>query len=80
MKFIISLLEPMRRRSYSDFYLSSFRANSKWEMIDLPFNSFKHRLSNNFNLEGKKIQTFSIVAYGYDFISDVSVSTITLYY
>ena len=67
-------------RSYSDFYLASFEANSNWEIIDLPFNKFKHRLSNNSTLEDKNIRTFGIVAYGRDFISDVSVSKIIFYY
>lgn len=66
--------------SYSDFYLASFEAKSNWEMIDLPFNKFKHRLENNSTLEGKNIRTFGIVAYGRDFISDVSVSKIIFYY
>ena len=67
-------------RSYRDYYSASFIANSNWEMIDLPFNEFKHRLSNNSNLEGKNIRTFGIVAYGRDFESDVSVSKIIFYY
>ena len=67
-------------QSYRDYYSASFEANSNWEMIDLPFNTFKHRLSNNSTLVGKNIRTFGIVAYGRDFISDVSVSTIDFYY
>ena len=67
-------------RSYRDYYSATFTANSIWEMIDLPFNEFKHRLSNNSNLEGKNIRTFGIVAYGRDFESDVSVSKIIFYY
>ena len=67
-------------KSYRDYYSASFEANSSWEMIDSPFNEFKHRLSNNLELEGKNIRTFGIVAYGRDFISDVSVSKIIFYY
>ena len=67
-------------QSYSDYYLASFIANSNWEMVDLPFNKFKHRLSNNLILENKNIRTFGIVAYGRDFTSDVSVSKIIFYY
>ena len=67
-------------QSYRDYYLASFTTKSDWEMIDLPFNKFKHRLSKNSNLEGKNIRTFGIVAYGRDFISDVSVSKIIFYY
>ena len=67
-------------QSYRDYYSASFEANSNWERINLPFNKFKHRRSNNLNLEGKNIRTFGIVAYGRDFVSDVSVSTIDFYY
>ena len=67
-------------QSYSDYYSASFTANSNWEMIELPFNKFKHKLSYNSTLDGKNIRTFSIVAYGRNFISDVSVSTIKFYY
>ena len=67
-------------QSYRDFYLASFKANSNWEMIDLPFNKFKHRYSTHLVLEGKKIRTIGIVAYGRDFVSDVSVSKIVFYY
>tara|TARA_B100000029_G_C17314309_1_gene865595 strand:+ start:332 stop:886 length:555 start_codon:yes stop_codon:yes gene_type:complete len=66
-------------QSYRDYYSASFVANSSWKMIDLPFKKFKHRLSNS-NLEGKKIRTFAIVAYGRDFTSDVSVSNIIFYF
>ena len=66
--------------SYSDFYLTPFIANSNWTMIDFPFNKFKHNFLNNLTLEGKNIKTFGIVAYGRDYISDVSVSKITFYY
>ena len=55
-------------------------ANSNWTMIDFPFNKFKHNFLNNLTLEGKNIKTFGIVAYGRDYISDVSVSKITFYY
>ena len=67
-------------QSYRDYYSASFKANPEWEMIDLPFSAFKHRYSSNSVLEGKNIRTFGIVAYGRDFTSDVSVSTINFYY
>ena len=67
-------------QSYSDFYLAPFKANFNWEMIDLPFSKFKHRLANNLTLDDKNIRTVGIVAYGRDFISDVSVSSISFYY
>ncbi len=66
-------------RSYSDFYYATFIANEEWEIVDLPFTKFKHRFSNN-ALDGNDIQTFGIVAYGRDFISDVSVAEIIFYF
>jgi hypothetical protein len=50
-------------------------------MIDLPFDNFKRRRgSNEKTLDAKNITSFAIVAYGRDFISDVSASTIEFYY
>jgi hypothetical protein len=69
-----------KTQSYRDYYSASFVANSNWEMIELPFSEFKHKLSNNLTLDVKNIRTFGIVAYGRDFISDVSVSKIIFYY
>ena len=65
-------------RSYRDFYSATFTANDNWEIVDLPFNKFKHRYSNK-SLDGNDIRTFGIVAYGRDFFSDVSVSEISFY-
>ena len=67
-------------KSYRDYYSASFKANTNWKIIDLPFNIFKHRVSNNLDLEGKNIRTFGIVGYGRDFIADVSVSKIVFYF
>ena len=67
-------------QSYRDYYSASFIANSSWEIIDLPFNNFKHRFSNNLTLEGKNITSFGIVAYGRNFTSDISVSEIVFYF
>jgi len=49
-------------------------------MIDLPFNTFKRKRYNSSKLDAKNIISFAIAAYGRDFISDVSVSTIEFYY
>ncbi|PPR40445.1 MAG: hypothetical protein CFH22_01539 [Alphaproteobacteria bacterium MarineAlpha5_Bin12] len=67
-------------RSYRDYYSTTFKATSKWTMIELPFSEFTHRVSNNSDLEGKNIISLGIVAYGRDFVSDVSVSNIIFYY
>lgn len=67
-------------KSYSDYYWVSFKTNSNWNIIDLPFNTFEHRYSNSLILTGKKINTFAVVAYGRDFNSDISISSINFYY
>lgn len=66
--------------SPSDYYATTFKANSDWQMIDLPFNSFKRRWSKDSVLDPKKIRSFGIVAYGRDYVSDISVSTLEFYY
>ena len=66
--------------SPSDYYAATFKADSEWKMIDLPFKTFKRRWSKDSVLDPKKIRSFGIVAYGRDHISDVSVSTIEFYY
>ena len=65
----------------SDYYSATFKADSDWKMIDLPFDNFKRqRGSNEKTLDANNITSFAIVAYGRDFISDVSASTIEFYY
>ena len=63
-----------------DYYSATFKADSDWKMIDLPFNKFKRKRSNNAKLDAKNITRFGIVAYGREYVSDVSVSTIEFYY
>ena len=68
-------------RAYrGDYYSATIKADSDWTMIDLPFNKFKRKRSNNSKLDAKNITRFGIVAYGREFVSDVSVSTIDFYY
>ena len=69
-----------KTRSYRDYYSVTFIADSNWKMIDLPFDKFKHRVSNNQDLQGNNIRSIGIVAYGRDFESDISISEIILYY
>ena len=67
--------------SPSDYYSSTFKADSDWKMINLPFDNFQRRRgSNEKDLDAKNITSFGIVAYGRDYTSDVSVSTIEFYY
>ena len=72
-------IRTSKTQSYRDFYFATFIANEEWQVVDLPFTKFKHRFSNSV-LDGNDIQTFGIVAYGRDFVSDVSVSEIVFYY
>ena len=67
-------------QSYSDYYSASFETNSNWKMIDLPLDKFERKRSNKSTLDAKNIRSFSIVAYGRDFISDVSISKIIFDY
>ena len=66
--------------SPSDYYATTFKADENWQMIDLPFNKFERRWSKNSTLDPKKIRSFGIVAYGKNYLSDLSVSTIEFYY
>ena len=67
--------------SPSDYYFATFKADSDWQMINLPFDNFQRRRgSNEKTLDAKNITSFAIVAYGRDFISDVSASSIEFYY
>ena len=65
---------------FGDFYSATFQADTDWNMIDLPFNTFKRKRFNASKLDAKNIKSFAIAAYGRDFTSDVSVSTIEFYY
>ena len=67
-------------RSYSDYYSATFKATNNWQMIDLPFNTFERKRSKNSSLQADVINSLGIVAYGRDFMADVSVSTIEFYY
>ena len=49
-------------------------------MIDLPFNTFERKRYNTSKLDAKNIRSLAIAAYGRNFTSDVSVSTIEFYY
>ena len=69
-----------KTQSYRDYFSAPFEAIDKWQMIDLPLNKFQHRFSKNSNLEDKNIRTFGIVAYGRDFMADISISKIIFYY
>ena len=75
-------------RSFSDYYQASFVADADWEMIDLPFDEFVRNVTNiagsdtvsDSKLAAKNIRSFGIMAYGRDFLADLSVSTVDFYY
>ena len=73
-------ITPNDRAYYGDYYSATFKAESEWKMVDLPFNTFERKRYNTSKLDAKNIRSFSITAYGRDFFSDVSVSTIEFYY
>ncbi len=68
-------------RTYrGDYYSATFKADFDWKMIDLPFNKFKRKRSNKTKLDAKNIRRLGIVAYGREYVADISVSTIEFYY
>ena len=68
-------------RTYrGDYYSATFKTNSDWKMIDLPFNTFERKRSNNTKLDAQNITRLGIVAYGREYVADISVSTIEFYY
>ena len=71
-------IRTSENRTYRDFFLATFVADDDWQTVELPFSQFKHRYLYD-SLNGNDIKTFAIVAYGRDFISDVSISKITFY-
>ena len=68
------------RAYYGDYYSATFQADSDWKMIDLPFNTFERKRYNASKLAAKNIRSLAIAAYGRNFTSDVSVSTVEFYY
>ena len=66
-------------RSYRDYFSSTFVTNDRWTTVELPFEQFTHRYSNN-SIDGNNLRTFGIVAYGREFKSDVLISNIEFYY
>ncbi|MGK0419512.1 MAG: hypothetical protein ACJARV_000402 [Candidatus Pseudothioglobus sp.] len=64
-----------------DYHIATFDTSPNWQTVDLPFDQFKELNSNkNSKFSPKNINTLGIVAYGRDFSSDLSVSSIEFYY
>tara|TARA_B110000003_G_scaffold215896_1_gene215284 strand:+ start:631 stop:1248 length:618 start_codon:yes stop_codon:yes gene_type:complete len=79
-KYFIHFRTSDNRRP-SDYYSAEFQTGLEWNSIDLPFSKFKRsRFDNSILLNGNKIQSMGIVAYGREHIADVSISKIEFYY
>ena len=65
--------------SPSDYYSHTFETSPDWKQVNLPFSEFKRSKSRSTALNINEIRDFSIVAFGRDFESDVSVSKINFY-
>ena len=65
----------------TSYKIATFDTSPNWETVEIPFNKFK-KLKDNIdsNIRAKDIKTFGIVAYGRDFKSDLSVSSVEFYY
>ena len=62
------------------YYQASFKSDTVWREVKLPFKQFKK--SSNFMksaFDQKTIKTIAIVAYGKDYTADITVSELELY-
>ena len=62
------------------YYQANFRSDTVWKEVKIPFEQFKK--SSNFMksaFDQKTIKTIAIVAYGKDYIADITVSELELY-
>ena len=67
-------------RRPQDYFAQSFRATSEWQMVELPFASFKNsRRSSSDKLDPERIRSMGIVAYGRDHQADIAVATIEFF-
>ena len=63
------------------YYQATFTANDDWEIIDIPFSSFK-RVGPAYvprKVKSSKVNWIAIVAYGKDFYAEVDLARIELY-
>jgi len=80
-KYHIFIQTTIFYRLPTGYNIATFDTSPNWKMVDLPFNKFKELNSNkSSNFDANNIKTFGIVAYGRDFTSDLSVSSIEFYY
>ena len=80
-KYHIFIQTTIFYRLPTSYKIATFDTSPNWETVEIPFNKFK-KLKDNIdsNISAKDIKTFGIVAYGRDFKSDLSVSSVEFYY
>ena len=80
-KYHIFIQTTIFYRLPTGYQIATFDTSPEWETIEIPFNRFKSLKDNkDSNINAKDIKTFGIVAYGRDFKSDLSVSSVEFYY
>ena len=80
-KYHIFIQTTIFYRLPTGYNIATFDTSPDWETVEIPFNKFKKLKDNkDANINAKDIKTFGIVAYGRDFKSDLSVSSIEFYY
>ena len=80
-KYHIFIQTTIFYRLPTGYHIATFDTSPNWETVEIPFNKFK-KLKDNIDskISAKDIKTFGIVAYGRDFKSDLSVSSVEFYY
>ncbi|MBT5407337.1 MAG: hypothetical protein HOL25_00365 [Gammaproteobacteria bacterium] len=80
-KYHVFIQTTIFYRLPTGYQIATFDTSPNWETVEIPFNTFK-KLKDNIdsNISAKDIKTFGIVAYGRDFRSDLSVSSVEFYY
>ena len=80
-KYHIFIQTTIFYRLPTGYQIATFDTSPDWETVEIPFNRFKNLKDNkDSNINAKDIKTFGIVAYGRDFKSDLSVSSLEFYY
>jgi hypothetical protein len=80
-KYHIFIQTTIFYRLPTGYHIATFDTGPNWKMVEIPFNKFKTlKNDKDSNIDAKEIKTFGIVAYGRDFTSDLSVSSIEFYY
>ena len=78
-KYHIFIQTTIFYRLPTGYQIATFDTSPNWKTVELPFDQFKE-LNSNKNSKSYISNSFAIAAYGRDFTSDVSVSSIEFYY